>query len=247
MKAKPSILGIFDSGVGGFSVFREVRKNTDADIIYFGDCARAPYGNKKEEEIVSYIKEILLFLKEKGCTHFVSACNSMSVLTTEKLLEEVVIEKEKYLDMVSAVKMIPFSSSDTVLVIGTQATIRSGVYQHILEEKNILHNVFSPISLAGAIEQDTIDTIVNEIGDVLLCAKNNNATHILYGCTHYPLVDKIFQEQAQACGWHGIFIDPAEYVAKQVESFHLKGNSSSYFETSLETKVFSDYVKKYRK
>ena len=112
---KENLIGIFDAGVGGFSVFKEVRKNTNADILYFGDCARAPYGNRTEEEIVLFIKDILKQLQNEGVTHFVSACNSMSVLTTEKLLEEVGVPKENYIDMISAIKAVDFGN-EKVLV-----------------------------------------------------------------------------------------------------------------------------------
>jgi glutamate racemase len=129
MKELPQkpLLGIFDSGVGGFSVLKEVRKITDADILYFGDCKNAPYGNRTKEEIVSCIKAVLLRLKDEGVTYFVSACNSMSVNTTDALLLEVGINRKQYLDMIDAVSLIPFTSNDLVLIVGTQATIQSVV------------------------------------------------------------------------------------------------------------------------
>ena len=240
-----NLLGIFDSGIGGFSVFKEVRKNTTANIIYYGDCARAPYGNKSEEEIVSYIKEILLDLKEKGVTHFVSACNSMSVLTTEKLLHEVHIDPEYYFDMISAVKVIPFEATKKVLIIGTKATIASGVYQQILKQKNIVHDAYCPSTLAGDIERGDAEAITRSVEEVLLYALEVKAGIILYACTHYPLVSDTFTLLAVKHEWRGEYIDPAFYLAKNIQELRICGESLNDFQTSLPTEAFLKCVKKH--
>lgn len=242
---KKNLLGIFDSGIGGFSVFKEVRKNTTANIIYYGDCARAPYGNKSEEEIVEYIKEILLDLKSQGVTHFVSACNSISVLTTEKLLHEVHIDPEYYFDMISAVKVIPFETTKKVLIIGTKATITSGVYQQIFKQKNILHDTYCPSTLAGDIELDDTEAIAKSIEEVLTYALEINAETILYACTHYPLVSDMFISLATNYGWNGEYIDPAFYLGKNIQKLRIQGESRSNFQASLHTQAFLKCVKKY--
>lgn len=238
------LLGIFDSGVGGFSVFREVRKNTTADIIYFGDCARAPYGNRSEHEIVNFIKEILLSLQTKKVTHFVSACNSMSVLTTEQLLTEVGIPKEKYIDMTQAVDAIHFPADSKVIIVGTRATITSQVYQMILHNKNIIFEVFTPATLAGNIENGNREMVEKDIDEVLHFAKRVQGTHVLYACTHYPLAHDLFTERASILGWDGGFVDPSEYIAIQVKAWKLEGGKHSLFTTSLETEVFRNYKEK---
>jgi glutamate racemase len=242
MEEKP-LLGIFDSGVGGFSVFREIRKESDVDIVYYGDCARAPYGNRSEEEIVIFIKEIINHLQSFGVTHFVSACNSMSVVTTEKVLREVGVTKERYVDMIDAVRHTTFPADAKVLIIGTQATITSGVYQAILEEKKIAFDVFCPRTLAGNIEQGNSDITI-DIEKIMSVAVAMQATHILYACTHYPLVGALFVDEAKRVSWTGIFVDPAHYVAMSVMDWKLKGGKISTFETSLETDVFKEYREK---
>lgn len=240
---KKDLLGIFDSGIGGFSVFKEIRKNTTADIIYFGDCARAPYGNKSEEEIVMYIKEILLDLKSQGVTHFVSACNSMSVLTTEMLLDEVHIDPEYYFDMISAVKVIPFEKAKKVLIIGTKATITSGVYQQILSQKNILHDTYCPRTLAGDIEQGDDEAITRSVEEILAYALEVKAESILYACTHYPLISDTFTTLAMNYGWMGEYIDPAFYLGKNIQELHIQGESDNDFQASLFTDAFLKCVK----
>lgn len=236
-----SLLGIFDSGVGGFSVLKETRKVTDADIIYFGDCARAPYGNRSEEEIILFIKEILLNLKDKGATHFISACNSMSVHTTQKVLEEAGIAIGRYIDMVASVQKILFPVTAKVLIVGTKATIDSEVYQGILRGNEIMLDVFAPQGLAGNIEKDDSSAIKADIKDILAHAKKVQASHILYACTHYPLVDGLFKEEAVRIGWRGEFVDPALSLAQEMKKWKVSGTRQLTLETSLETPVFKDY------
>jgi glutamate racemase len=238
------LLGIFDSGVGGFSVLKEIRKITSADIVYYGDCAHAPYGNRTPEDIALLIKNILTYLKSVGVTHFVSACNSMSVNTTEELLKEVGVERDHYLDMIDGVREILWSDGANVLIVGTAATIRSHVYQSILSDKIVAHKIFSPTALAGAIEESDIEGITKSVREVIMFAKEMHATHILYACTHYPLVDVEFKQKAAELGWAGIFANPATHVAQLVGEWKLEGENGMSYETSLETKAFMQYSKK---
>lgn len=241
--AVKNLLGIFDSGIGGFSVYKEVRKNVAADILYYGDCARAPYGNKSEAEIVSYIKEILLYLQAHKVTHFISACNSMSVLTTKALLEELHIEEEKYFDMISAVKCIPFGLSDKILIIGTTATLQSQVYQSILEEKGVPYAVYSPTLLAGSIEQNNKAEIEIECEKIVSLALDCGANKVLYACTHYPLIHDNFLQAAKHNNWNGVYIDPAVYLGRIISELNLTGDNQSTFEASLLTDTFIKHTK----
>ena len=245
MTAK-NLLGIFDSGIGGFSVYKEIRKNTTADILYYGDCARAPYGNKTEEEIVLYIKEILQYLASKGVSQYISACNSMSVLTTKTLLKDVGISEENYFDMISAVDHVPVHSIKKVLIIGTVATIRQEIYQNIFSSKNISYEVCTPITLAGNIEKGDIALITEDCKTIIAIAKKVHATHILYACTHYPLAHEYFLEAATLQTWSGVFIDPAIYLGQIISNLAITGKENSIFETSLITEGFVRCVKKYQ-
>ena len=244
MKEQTPLLGIFDSGVGGFSVLQELRKVTDADILYFGDCARAPYGNRRESEIALFVSEILQQLQSKGVTHFVSACNSMSVNTTEKLLQESGIPKEQYIDMIDAVNLIPFEHGSHVLILATHTTIASGLYQSILNMKGITVSTHVSSGLAGEIETQDSGAIEISIYESIDAAISVGATHILYGCTHYPLVDTHFKTAAETRGWKGLFIDPSIYVAQLVSQWKLVGARDLRIETSKETPLFTSYSAK---
>ena len=249
MSKQKHIVGIFDSGVGGFSVLKEIKKNHNIDIFYFGDCARAPYGNRDVKEISSFIKEIILYLKSKGVTHFVSACNSMSVLMTEQLLKECKVEADLYIDMIQAFKNhFDLITNAKVLLIGTQATINSNVYQNFLKGK--IDNIYEyiPHTLAGDIESNLdVSDLKNTIMPIIDYAKKIQATHIIYGCTHYPLVNDVFEECSKDLDYKLEFVDPAKYVSKAINDWSISGENNILFETSKETLPFKKYCESFYK
>ncbi len=239
-----ALVGVFDSGVGGFSVYKKIRNATRANCIYYGDCARAPYGNRHEAEIISFIKDDIAFLQEKGATHFVNACNSMSVLTTNAMLDECGIDTRKYIDMIRAFDIhTTFPDNSSVLVVATQATIRSGAYQEVLIKKGVIAHTFIYEDLAGAIERNASrDELMSQIEKGILYAKEQNATHIVYGCTHYPLVDRLFNQAQEKIDWKGEFIDPAVCVAQEVKSWNLTGDATFVPYSSKDTPAFINNV-----
>lgn len=243
----PILLGIFDSGVGGFSVYKKIRNATQANCIYYGDCARAPYGNRDEAEIVSFIKDDIAFLQEKGVTHFVNACNSMSVLTTNNILDECGIDREKYTDMIRAFdKYAVLPTGSVVLVVATKATIRSGAYQEVFQNKGVSVHTFIYEDLAGAIESNASrDVLLQMIEKSIIYALEQGTTHIVYGCTHYPLVDRLFNEVKEKVKWGGVFIDPAVYVALEIKSWNLSGDGSFIPYSSKDTPAFINNVIKF--
>lgn len=243
MKTKTT-LGVFDSGVGGFSVFKEIKKVTSVDIFYYGDCARAPYGNKSKEEITAYIEQTLKYLQSKGVTHFVSACNSMSVVTTNALLQKCGIRTGSYVDMTRAYSAYSiFFGTEVVLIIGTNATINSGTYQAILKNKGILFYEYAFPTLAQAIEEGADELKLLEIiKPALEYAQLVGVTHVLYGCTHYPLIHQVFIQAKVLTAWEGDYIDPALCVARAVEVWKLSGEKRCSFESSKETEVFKQMV-----
>jgi glutamate racemase len=240
-------VGIFDSGIGGFSVLKEVRGKTEADILYFGDCARAPYGNRSSDEILLFIEEIVSNLKKQEVTHFVSACNSMSVMMTNIMLHDCGIDEVNYVDMIRAFKEYStFSKGDVVLVVGTQVTIESGAYQETLTEKQIPVREYVFKTLAGLIEREASRDDLYEVIELgILYAKKVGATHLVYGCTHYPLVDEIFKHCAKKNGWSGAFVDPACYVGEAVAKWNLLGARETFFEASEVTTPFSTLASSY--
>lgn len=238
-------IGIFDSGVGGFSVLKKIREVSSADIVYYGDTARAPYGNREDSEIISFIKDDIAFLKEKGVTHLVNACNSMSVVTTKELKEELGL-LEHYTDMIDAfANHSIFCNGERILVIGTVATIRNGSYEEILKNKGVPVASLAMPHLASHIEQESgREILLEETKTAIIAAKEHGASHILFGCTHYPLISHIFYEAQEMLSWGGEFIDPSIYIAGVVESWQLKGHKQTEYYASKNTEVFLEYSNK---
>ena len=228
-------------------MYKKVRNATRANCIYYGDCARAPYGNRDEEEIISFIKDDIAFLQEKGVTHFVNACNSMSVLTTNSMLDDCRIDIKKYIDMIRAFDAhATFPANSSVLIVATKATIRSGTYQEVLTQKGVTVYTFVYEDLAGAIERNASrDELISQIEKGIIYAKEQNATHIVYGCTHYPLVDRLFHEVKEMVEWQGELIDPAVYVAQEVRSWNLTGDAILIPYSSKDTPAFINNVIKF--
>lgn len=234
------LLGIFDSGVGGFSVYRSVQKVTTANTIYYGDCARAPYGNREEEEIKEFIKDDIRFLQDEGVTHFVNACNSMSVITTSSLLQECGVSEDKYTDMIQAFKKhVSFDKEAKVLLVATHATIRSGVYQDVLEKYGVTCFEYEYTDLALAIEKNAKEEeLVAIIIEGMKYAQEKNVTHVVYGCTHYPLIHELFLIAGKKVGWKGEYVDPASYVAMEVKEWSLQGERNFSPHSSKDTPAF---------
>jgi glutamate racemase len=240
MEKQSSLLGVFDSGVGGFSVLQSIHNTTSVDTLYFGDCANAPYGNRPLEEIIYFIKNIIQDLQTKNVTHFVSACNSMSVLTTDIILEELGVPFTNYTDMIRSFKRhqdIPKGSS--VLVIGTKATIESRVYQQYLESFGYTVFEYIPHTLAKAIEESATQEQLSSIIDPIIAyGEAVRVGYIIFGCTHYPLARATFEQAKKKYSWKGEFIDPGVYVANEVALWGIEGGYKRTYHTSKETNAF---------
>lgn len=219
-------IGVFDSGVGGLTVLKELVEIMPAEYYYIGDTLRAPYGNKSKEELLVYTKELLLFLQKKNADLFISACNSLSTLEVAPILEELGITKEQYFDMtmfaeVVATTLTQLTHDVKLLIYATEATVRSGVYQNVF--KKFSPEVLTSANLARAIE-DKHEIEIDEEVDVLLdYVFEHKITHVFLGCTHYPLIGEYLDRRF--LGADVIFINPATYikeVLKEVKGGELK-------------------------
>lgn len=219
MNASRHIVGVFDSGIGGMSVVKEIRElMPDLDIIYVGDNARAPYGNKTEHEVISHTKEILKYLKQEGCTHFVSACNSISSLITEEILKDVGIDAHAFVDMVLPTKKyFANSRKNRLLVLATVLTTKNGIYEQELKDFSLEYVGIGEPDLARQIEENhPKEEIIKTISSFLGIHGTVPGT-LLLSCTHYPLVKHLFEEQIEKRGISIEIIDPSRYVAQELQ------------------------------
>jgi len=236
------MIGIFDSGSGGLTVFKEIiARLPRADFIYFGDLRNAPYGEKTPEELGALTVLGMERLLNEGATQIVSACNSVSSNIVMPMFDILDIKPIDIIEMVGpTVRAFRQKRDKKVLIVGTTATLRSGIYQNGFLALG-MDVVAVPIPhLAGAIEEGTTEAgMKGMIGNILEKYKGEFNTIVL-ACTHYPLVWDIFSDVVG----DGIEIfNPAVVVAEEVaKRFDGEGESKVRFVLSKDSQFFRQKV-----
>ena len=191
MKEQP--IGIFDSGVGGLTVAHAIKQILPGEsIIYFGDTAHLPYGDKSAESISYYSHRITEFLLEHDSKVVLVACNSASASAFDSLKKEF-REKTILLDVIDpVVDYISTRNFKKIGVIGTKRTISSGTYEQKIREKSSTTEVISMATplLVPMIEEGFIfDDISNAIIRTYLSNESLSGIQaLILGCTHYPII-----------------------------------------------------------
>jgi glutamate racemase len=185
-------IGLFDSGVGGLTVLRAVRRLLPQEkTLYLGDTARTPYGSKGQSTIVRYSRECAHFLRGRGIKLLIVACNTSSAVALELLRDELPCPVIGTIE--PAVRFaIERTRSGRVGVIGTEATIQSGSYQDALrhsaptlEVSGVACPLFVPLVEQGLFEGPVVDAVIeHHLADL----KRNGVDTLILGCTHYPLL-----------------------------------------------------------
>ena len=193
------MLGLFDSGIGGLTVVKELlRRAPNVSFLYLGDKARAPYGNKTEETIERYAIEDVSFLVEKGATEIIIACNTASSLALDHLKE--VFPHVRFFDVISpAIEATSKLGKKKIGVIGTRATIESGVYAQRLKEKGFdVYSAACPLFVylveEGWINKPETQRIARTY---LATLKQKQIDTLILACTHYPLMQKVIKQSLQ--------------------------------------------------
>jgi len=181
------MIGVFDSGIGGLTVVRALRKKLPkARILYVGDVARMPYGNKSAATVVEYSREITRFLMRRGCKLIVIACNTASALAADALREEFSVP---ILDVITpAVREARRAAKKgTIAVLATRGTVGSGAYQKDLPPGSIALAcpLFVPLVEEGYVGTKEGRAIVKR---TLHPLANKKISTVILGCTHYPLL-----------------------------------------------------------
>lgn len=191
-------IGIFDSGVGGLTVFKELRRILPhEDIVYLGDTARVPYGTKSPKVVKRYTLEATLFLLSKGVKTIIVACNTASSIALDEISKLIPIPFfgviEPGVEMASRM-----SKKKRIGVIGTEATIKSGAYRRAILRLDGSFKVFEkacplfvPIVEEGHID-DNIARVVAE--HYLSYFWDKDIDVLILGCTHYPLLKKTISD-----------------------------------------------------
>jgi len=228
------MIGVFDSGVGGLSVVKEiVRALPQNKIIYFGDTARLPYGTKGADFVKKYSLKITEWLLNRGAKIIVVACHTSSAQAGDFLKTE--FQTIPIFDMItSCAKELSYCKN--IGIIGTPGTIKSRAWEkHILSnnpEANIKTKacpLFVPLVEEGWVDNKASKEIVKEY------LKDFNELEILIlACTHYPVLEKTIKQIIGA-----EIVDPAEYLAKKLKTY-LENNHDIEIKKGKPEFFFSD-------
>ena len=185
-------VGVFDSGVGGLTVAREIaRQIPNESFVYFGDTARVPYGSKSKETIIRYSRQIVRFLQTKKVKAIVVACNTASAFALDT------IEKELDIPAIGVVKpgaksAVENTTNKRIGIIGTEGTINSELYTQYIHSIDPEVTVFGkacplfvPLVEEGMLHDPVTDEITRRYLDEM---KEKDIDSLILGCTHYPLL-----------------------------------------------------------
>lgn len=195
---KSAPVGVFDSGVGGLTVAREImRQLPNENIVYFGDTARVPYGSKSKDNIIRYSRQIINFLKTKNVKAIVIACNTASALALDVVREEIDIPIIGVVEP-GARAALEVTQTKKIGVIGTEATIRSAMYEKIIQghdpEAAVIGKacpLFVPLVEEGFAKHKVTEEIIDYYLASLL---ETDIDSLILGCTHYPLLRSRIRE-----------------------------------------------------
>lgn len=215
---KDAPIGVFDSGVGGLTVVREImRQIPNEKIIYFGDTARVPYGSKSRDTVTRFSEQIVRFLRTFQVKTIVVACNTASAYAMEKL------EQDTDIPMIGVVKpgakmAAEMTRNGKVGVIATEATIGSGIYTEYIQNLNKNVTVygkacplFVPLVEEGLWEDPVTDEIARRYLTELI---DIDIDTLILGCTHYPLIRSTLRK---IMGESVTLVNPAYETARELK------------------------------
>ncbi len=238
-----SPIGVFDSGVGGLTVAREImRQLPNERIVYFGDTARVPYGNKSKETVTRYSRQIVRFLETQQVKAIVVACNTASAYALEEL------EKESDIPMIGVVKpgakaALSATVNKKIGVVATEATISSGIYSRYIEEHDSSVSVigkacplFVPLVEEGLWEDPVTDEIARRYLTELI---DSGIDTLILGCTHYPMLRSTV---AKIMGEKVTLVNPAYETARELKLLLAEHGLESERRPGLGTELYRFFV-----
>lgn len=235
-------IGVFDSGVGGLTVAREIMRQMPRErIVYFGDTARVPYGNKSQDTVIRYSRQIIRFLRTKQVKAIVIACNTATACALET------VEKDLDIPIIGVIHAgakaaVEATKNRKIGIIGTEATIRSGVYTELMKQMDPAIEVtgkpcplFVPLVEEGLLHDSVTDEIASRY---LASLKEKYIDTLVMGCTHYPLLRSTL---GRLMGEDVTLINPAYETAMELRGL-LKEKDLACFPGEAEGEKYQFFV-----
>lgn len=236
-------IGVFDSGVGGLTVVREImRQIPNERIIYFGDTARVPYGSKSQETVTRFSEQIVRFLRTFQVKTIVVACNTASAYAMD------ILEEESDIPIIGVVKPGARVAAQTtrngrIGVIATEATIGSHIYAKFLRELNREVTVYGkacPLFVPLVEEGLLVDPVTDEIARRYLAELIDiDIDTLILGCTHYPLIRSTL---SRIMGERVTLVNPAYETARELKELLGQMDMLSQTPPGLGSNCYQFYV-----
>ena len=244
-------IGVFDSGVGGLTVAREIMRNIPNErIIYFGDTARVPYGSKSKDTVLRYSRQIIRFLRTQDVKAIVVACNTASAYALEE------IKKELDIPIIGVVKpgarvAGKATKNGKIGIIGTEATVNSGIYTEFIQAQNpdiqVLGKacpLFVPLVEEGWLKDSVTAEVAGRYLDSLM---EQGIDTLILGCTHYPLLRSLLRD---IVGEGVTLVNPAYETARELKELlkreHLENPCTGDCEAERCKFYVSDLAEKFK-
>jgi glutamate racemase len=255
-------IGVFDSGVGGLTVMREIMLQLpEENMVYIGDTARVPYGTRSAETVIRYSLEMADFLVGKGIKLLVVACNTASAFALNAIKERFAIPVVGVIEP-GAKKAIEATRSKKIGIIGTEGTIKSNSYVHainalygnrpvVVKEHGIIHfdryfeinlddltiftkacPLFVPLAEEGWVSNDVTVLTAQHYLEGL---KKEPIDTLVLGCTHYPLLKGVI---SRVVGDDIVLIDSAQETVKEIKETLLRYGLESISTSDLQQKFY---------
>jgi len=242
-------IGIFDSGIGGLTVANAIQKHMPGEsLVYFGDTAHLPYGDKSADSIKYYSVRIADFLLDQGCKCIVIACNTASAIAFEAVKKQVKNKVPVYNVIDPVVNYVSEQAFKRVGVIGTKGTIKADSYAKKIGKANAhiqVSSLATPL-LAPMIEEGFFNNNISKtiIHSYLSKPKLKKIDALILACTHYPLIKKEIASYYR----HAVeIIDSADIVARAVKK-DLSEKKLLHTSSSVRHRFFvSDFTKSFEK
>ena len=236
-------IGVFDSGVGGLTVAREImRQIPNERIVYFGDTARVPYGSKSKDIITKYSRQIIRFLLTENVKAIVIACNTASAFALDTM------QKEFDIPIIGVLKPGAKVAAKTTVngrigLIGTEGTIHSGMYaQFIKSIKPDVEVIGKPCPLFVPLVEEGMlhDTITDQVAERYLSTlKDKNIDTLIMGCTHYPLLRSTI---LRVMGESVNLVNPAYETAIELKKLLENKNLANVCDVDSPSSMYRFYV-----
>ncbi len=233
-------IGIFDSGVGGLSVFKEIVKTLpNESVIYYADSKNCPYGEKSQDEIIKLSEEIVNFMISKSCKLIIVACNTATASAIDYLRENYDLP---FVGLEPAVKPAALSTkTGNIGILATAGTFKGNLYNNTKEKYTQEINVHTQIGkgLVELVENNNIDTDFarNLVSKYIKPFVDSNVDKVVLGCTHYPFLCDLFND---VIGESKIeIINPSPAVALQAKNILEDNSLQNLSDKSLKYKFYT--------